>query len=135
MKKNIDVKNLVNNAKILGLSIASVLVMAACKTYITTVVAVYDNNKILVKDESNDERLIDCSKKTNNNQQLLQDIPYFVAGDQLQIKQKNPFYNYNYDGRRVFGDDSNIKYNTDTIQIRKDREIIANVKAKSQQTR
>ena len=135
MKKNIDVKNLVNNAKILGLSIASVLVMAACKTYITTVVAVYDNNKILVKDESNDERLIDCSKKTNNNQQLLQDIPYFVAGDQLQIKQKNPFYNYNYDGRRVFGDDSNIKYNADTIQIRKDREIIANVKAKSQQTR
>ena len=87
------------------------LTMGACKTYMTTVVAVYDNNKILVKDEANDERLIDCSKKGGKNQQVSQDLPYFANGDQLKIKQRNPLKNYNYDGRRVFGDDSNLEYN------------------------
>ena len=122
------------NLKIMFLIPLTAMTMAACKTYINTVVAVYDKNKILVKDENNDERLIDCSKKTTKNQQLLQDIPYFMPGDQIKVKQRNMFDNYNYDGRRVFGDDSNVKYNADTIQIRKDREIIYNVKQNSTKT-
>ena len=133
--KKLNLRMFINNAKILGLALATAFTMDACKTYTTTVLAVYDNNKILVKDDANDERLIDCSKKGSNNQQLLQDIPYFMKGDQIQINQKNPFNKYNYDGRRVFGDDSNVKYNKDSIQIRKDREIIYKVKTNSTKTR
>ena len=135
MKNNMDVKSLINNAKVLGLAVISVFVMGACKTYMTTVVAVYDNNKILVKDGNNNELLIDCSKKGSNNQQLIQDIPYFAPKDEIGLTQKNPLKNYNYDGRRVFGDDSNVKYNKDSIQIRKDREIIYKVKTNSTKTR
>ena len=129
------IRNLINNVKILGVAVATVFTMGACKTYQTTVVAVYDNNKILVKDGNNNELLIDCSKKGSNNQQLIQDIPYFAPKDEIGLTQKNPLKNYNYDGRRVFGDDSNVKYNKDSIQIRKDREIIQKVKTNSTQTR
>ena len=128
-------RNLINNLKVLGVAVSSVFVMGACKTYMTTVVAVYDDNKILVKDGNNNELLIDCSKKGNDNQQLKQDIPYFAPKDEIGLTQKNPLKNYNYDGRRVFGDDSNVKYNKDSIQIRKDREIIQKVKTNSTQTR
>ena len=129
------IRNLINNVKILGVAVATVFTMGACKTYQTTVVAVYDNNKILVKDGNNNELLIDCSKKGSNNQQLIQDIPYFAPKDEIGLTQKNPLKNYNYDGRRVFGDDSNVKYNKDSIQIRKDREIIYKVKTNSTKTR
>ena len=127
------VNNFIRKAKLLYLAVSSAFVMGACKAYLVTVEAIYENNKILVKDEANDERLIDCSKKTDNNKNLLQDIPYFKKGDQVKLKKKNVFSDYNYDGRRVFGDDSSVKYNTDTIQIRKDREVIANVKARNAQ--
>ena len=135
MKNNIDFKSLINNAKILGVTVLAAWTMGACKTYMTTAVAVYDDNKILVKDGNNNELLIDCSKKGNDNQQLKQDIPYFAPKDEIGLTQKNPLKNYNYDGRRVFGDDSNVKYNKDSIQIRKDREIIYKVKTNSTQTR
>ena len=133
--KKLNLRMFINNAKILGLALATAFTMDACKTYQTTVVAVYDNNKILVKDGNNNELLIDCSKKGSNNQQLIQDIPYFAPKDEVGLTQKNPLKNYNYDGRRVFGDDSNVKYNKDSIQIRKDREIIQKVKTNSTQTR
>ncbi|MBR0212526.1 MAG: hypothetical protein IJQ55_02870 [Alphaproteobacteria bacterium] len=133
--KKLNLRMFINNAKILGLALATAFTMGACKTYMTTVVAVYDNNKILVKDGNNNELLIDCSKKGSNNQQLIQDIPYFAPKDEVGLTQKNPLKNYNYDGRRVFGDDSNVKYNKDSIQIRKDREIIQKVKTNSTQTR
>ena len=132
---NLYLRNLINNLKVLGVAVSSVFVMGACKTYMATVVAVYDNNKILVKDGNNNELLIDCSKKGSNNQQLIQDIPYFAPKDEIGLTQKNPLKAYNYDGRRVFGDDSNVKYNKDSIQIRKDREIIYKVKTNSTQTR
>ena len=133
--KKLNLRMFINNAKILGLALATAFTMDACKTYQTTVVAVYDNNKILVKDGNNNELLIDCSKKGSNNQQLIQDIPYFAPKDEVGLTQKNPLKNYNYDGRRVFGDDSNVKYNKDSIQIRKDREIIQKVKTNRTQTR
>ena len=133
--KKLNLRMFINNTKILGLALATAFTMDACKTYMTTVVAVYDNNKILVKDGNNNELLIDCSKKGSNNQQLIQDIPYFAPKDEIGLTQKNPLKNYNYEGRRVFGDDSNVKYNKDSIQIRKDREIIQKVKTNSTQTR
>ena len=64
---NLYLRNLINNLKILGVAVSSVFVMGACKTYTNTVVAVYDNEKILVKNKAEKGvqdvyRLIDWSE-------------------------------------------------------------------------
>ena len=105
------------------------ITMGACKTYINTVTNVFDGKKILMENAEGEERLIDCSKKTAQTDQLLKDIPYFRKGDQIKLKQTKVFGN-NYDGRRVFTtEDYKVVYPLDTIQIRKDQEIIAKEKA------
>ena len=108
---------------------AMALTMGACKTYINTVTNVFDGKKILMENAEGEERMIDCSKKTAQTDQLLKDIPYFRKGDQIKLKQTKVFGN-NYDGRRVFTtEDYKVVYPLDTIQIRKDQEIIAKEKA------
>lgn len=108
---------------------AMALTMGACKTYINTVTNVFDGKKILMENAEGEERMIDCSKKTAQTDQLLKDIPYFRKGDQIKLKQAKVFGN-NYDGRRVFTtEDYKVVYPLDTIQIRKDQEIIAKEKA------
>ncbi|MCQ2568656.1 MAG: hypothetical protein MJ163_03620 [Alphaproteobacteria bacterium] len=108
---------------------AMALTMGACKTYINTVTNVFDGKKILMENAEGEERMIDCSKKTAQTEQLLKDIPYFRKGDQIKLKQAKVFGN-NYDGRRVFTtEDYKVVYPLDTIQIRKDQEIIAKEKA------
>ena len=105
--------------------------MGACRTvyYPNTVSAVYDNKKIIVKNDANEERMIDCSKKTKENAQLSQDLPYFKEGDQVQLKPIRASQD-NYVGHRVFSiADYELVYPLDTIQIRKDMEIIAKQKA------
>ena len=105
------------------------ITMGACKTYINTVTNVFDGKKILVENADGEERLIDCSKKTSQTEQLLKDIPYFKKGDQIKLKQAK-LGHVNYDGRRVFTtEDYKVIYPLDTIQIRKDQEIIAKEKA------
>ena len=104
------------------------LTMEACRTYTNTVVDVFDNKKILVENAEGEERLIDCSKKNKQTEQLLKDIPYFHFGDQIKFKQAK-IGRDNYDGRRVFTtEDYKVIYPRDTIQIRKDQEIIAKEK-------
>ncbi len=108
---------------------AMALTMGACKTYLNTVTNVFDGKKILMENAEGEERMIDCSKKTAQTDQLLKDIPYFRKGDQIKLKQTKVFGN-NYDGRRVFTtEDYKVIYPLDTIQIRKDQEIIAKEKA------
>ena len=108
---------------------AMALTMGACKTYLNTVTNVFDGKKILMENAEGEERMIDCSKKTQQTEQLLKDIPYFRKGDQIKLKQAKVFGN-NYDGRRVFTtEDYKVVYPLDTIQIRKDQEIIAKEKA------
>ena len=108
---------------------AMALTMGACKTYINTVTNVFDGKKILMENAEGEERMIDCSKKTAQTEQLLKDIPYFRKGDQIKLKQAKVFGN-SYDGRRVFTtEDYKVIYPQDTIQIRKDQEIIAKEKA------
>lgn len=106
------------------------LTMGACKTYTNTVMDIFDNKKILVENAEGEERMIDCSKKTSQTEQLLKDIPYFEKGDQIKLRQAK-LGRVNYDGRRVFTtEDYKVIYPRDTIQIRKDQEIIAREKAK-----
>ena len=108
---------------------AMALTMGACKTYLNTVTNVFDGKKILMENAEGDERMIDCSKKTAQTEQLLKDIPYFRKGDQIKLKQTKVFGN-NYEGHRVFTtEDYKVIYPQDTIQIRKDQEIIAKEKA------
>ena len=105
------------------------VVVSGCKSYVNTVSDVYDGKKILVVNNEGEERLIDCSKKNSKNEQLLKDIPYFKAGDQIELKQAK-LLGDNYAGRRVFTtEDYKVVYPADTIQIRKDREIIQKEKA------
>ena len=107
------------------------LTMGACKTYLNTVTNVFDGTKILMENAEGEERMIDCSKKTAQTEQLLKDIPYFRQGDQIKLKQAKVFGN-NYEGRRVFTtEDYKVIYPLDTIQIRKDQEIIAKVKQRN----
>lgn len=106
-----------------------VLTMGACKTYLNTVTNVFDGKKILMENAEGEERMIDCSKKTSQTDQLLKDIPYFEIGDQIKLRQIRAF-GANYDGHRVFTtEDYKVIYPRDTIQIRKDQEIIAKEKA------
>lgn len=105
------------------------LTMGACKTYLNTVTDVFDGKKILMENAEGEERMIDCSKKTSQTEQLLKDIPYFQAGDQIKLKQTKMF-GAKYEGHRVFNtEDYKVVYPLDTIQIRKDQEIIAKEKA------
>ena len=106
------------------------LTMGACRTvyYPNTVTAVYDNNKLLVKNEANEERLVDCSNKTKETAQLMQDLPYFKEGDQIKLKPIQKSQD-DYKGHRVFSTkDYEVLYLLDTIQIRKDMEFIAKQK-------
>lgn len=106
-----------------------VLTMGACRTYLNTVTNVFDGKKILLENAEGEERMIDCSKKTSQTDQLLKDIPYFEIGDQIKLRQIRAF-GANYDGHRVFTtEDYKVIYPRDTIQIRKDQEIIAKEKA------
>ena len=127
--KNIDFKVFINNLKLLGLGITTVFVMDACKTYVNTVTGVYDKKKILIENTEGEERLIDCSKKTKQTEQLLKDIPYFEIGDAVKVKQS---LGKNYKNHWVLTTkDCEVLYQADTIQKRKDQEYIAKVKEKA----
>ena len=104
--------------------------MGACRaTYQNTVKAVYSDKKILVENTSGEERLIDCSKKTKESAQLWKDMPYFKEGDTIQLKPVRALRD-NYNGRRVFSTlDYQVLYPQDTMQIRRDIELIAKEKA------
>ena len=127
--KNMYVNNLINNTKVFGLAMFTVFIMDSCKTYINTVTGVFDGRKILLENAEGEERMIDCSKKTPQTDQLLKDIPYFEIGDQIKLRQKK-VSSASYDGHRVFTtEDYKVIYPHDTIQIRKDQEVIAKEKS------
>lgn len=127
--KNIDFKIFINNLKLLGLGITTVFIMDACKTYVNTVTGVYDKKKILIENTEGEERLIDCSKKTKQTEQLLKDIPYFEIGDKIELKQS---VGKKYANHWVLTTkDCKVLYQIDTIQKRKDQEYIAKVKEKA----
>nr|MBQ0091193.1 hypothetical protein [Candidatus Enterousia merdequi] len=101
------------------------LTMNACKPvfYANTFVSTHDK-KVLVKDDTNEERLVDCTKGAQNAKQLISDLPYFKEGDPIKLQTVQ-----RYEGFRVFKiDETVLEYNHDTIQIRKDREIIEKYK-------
>lgn len=108
--------------KILALTPLFALTMNACKAtfYANTFVTTH-SNKVLLKDSSTDEeRLIDCTKGGQDTKQLLSDLPYFKEGDPVKIQTVQ-----RYDGFRVFKiEETVMEYNHDTIQIRKDKEVI-----------
>lgn len=103
--------------------------MTACKTY-TNIVVMVKGNKVLMKDsETNEERLVDCSKKSAKYPDLSKDLPYFHEGDEVKF---TPGKGYTYEGFRAYDlTDSKFKYNKDSIQIRKDMEKIEKFKADS----
>ena len=102
------------------------LTMAACKAYENTVVMVNKNKVLMVDKKTSEERLLDCSKKTADMPNLISDLPYFREGDVVKFK---PGKSYTYDGFRAFKiEDSQFEYNKDTIQIRKDKELIEKFK-------
>ena len=127
-----ELKNLVNvkNAKVFFIVAVSALAVS-CKTAYMNTFAKTDNKKMLVKDNaSSEERLIDYSKSTNETKQILSDLPYFQEGDPIKVTPVKK----RYDGYRVFdAAEATIEYNHDTIQIRKDRKVIEEWKAKQQQ--
>ncbi len=133
MKTNTNLKNFVNmgNFKVLAVALFTGLTLNACRAYKNSVVMV-KNNKVLMKDDSsNEERLIDCTKKNSKYPKLLEDLPYFHEGDPIDFK---PAKGYTYDGFRAYYiDGSTFKYNPDTIQIRKDREKIEQFKVEANQ--
>lgn len=117
-------KNLVNvkNAKVFVVIALAGLTLSACKVSYMNSFVKTDNKKMLLKDaETGEERLIDYSKTTNETKQLLSDLPYFKEGDPIKVTP-----NKRYDGYRVFNAaEAEIEYNHDTIQIRKDKAVIA----------
>ena len=119
-------KNLVNikDVKVLVVAVVSSLSLSACKVYYeNTFVSTKDNKMLVTDNETGEERLIDCAK-SKDSKQLLSDLPYFKAGDPVKVR---PAKRYN--GFRVFsGTEAAVKYNADTIQIRKDKEVIQNWK-------
>ena len=131
MKKNFDLKTL-SYLKTVPVALLIALAISACQTLHKNTVVMVKNNKVLIKDaETNDERLIDCTKKSNKHPNLQADLPYFHKEDPVEFK---PAKGYTYDGfRAYFIDGSEFKYNPDTIQIRKDREKIAAFKADTTQ--
>ena len=113
---NLYLRNLINNLKILGVAVSSVFVMGACKTYTNTVVAVYDNEKILVKNKTekgtqNVYRLIDWSE---GKEEVKETIPFLLPGDPVTMQKKaslDPKVSmkpYDYEHTRVF-DANNTK--------------------------
>lgn len=122
MKTHINYKTLVL-IPMIGLTLNS------CKTFYANTFVSTKNNKVLVKDdETSEERLVDCSKKSSDYKQLLSDLPYFKEGDPVKLQTKQ-----RYDGFRVFQiEESKLKYNKDSIQIRKDREKILEYKNQNQ---
>ena len=133
MKTNTDLKNFVNmgNFKVLVIALFAGLTLGACKTYKNSVVMV-KNNKVLMKDDSsNEERLVDCTKKNSKYPKLLEDLPYFHEGDPIDFR---PAKGYTYDGFRAYPiEGSTFNYNLDTVQVRKDREKIEQFKAEANQ--
>ncbi|MBR3510826.1 MAG: hypothetical protein IKN73_02085 [Alphaproteobacteria bacterium] len=115
--------------KVLLLTPFIALVMNACKAYENTVIMV-SHNKVLLKDNStNEERLLDCSKKSAKYPNLISDLPYFKEGDAVKFK---PGKKYTYEGFRAYSiQDSELQYNPDSIQIRKDKKLIDAFKAKA----
>lgn len=78
---------------------------------------------------TNEERLVDCSKKSAKHPDLSKDLPYFHEGDEVKF---TPGKGYTYKGFRAYNlTDSKLKYNRDSIQIRKDKEKIEKFKADS----
>ncbi len=127
MKKNFDIKTLFS-LKTLPVALLFALTMSACQTLHKNTVVMVKGNKVLIKDnETNDERLIDCTKKSSKHPNLQADLPYFHKEDPVEFK---PAKGYTYEGFRAYPlEGSELKYNEDTIQIRKDREKIAAFKA------
>jgi len=121
MKTNMYVNNLINNAKLLGLGLVSVLVMGACKTYNHTVVGTCGGNQIMTTNDADEKYLIKCSKNgTAQNDRLIKDITYFLPGDKIKVQAKKPFLNY--DGHRIIDTkDYSVKWDKDTMNIRKER--------------
>ena len=131
MKKNNELKLLCSvftKIKDVNMVLLIALIMTGCETLRNNVVVMVKNNEVLVKDaSSNEERLIDCTKKDQNHPKLQEDLPYFHEGDTVKFK---PAKGYTYDGFRAYPiTGSKLEYNPDTIQIRKDRERIKQFKA------
>ena len=107
--------------KILILAPLCALTMNACKTFYANTFVATHSKKVLLKDASTEEeRLIDCTKSNQDTKQLLSDLPYFKEGDPVKVQTVQ-----RYDGFRVFKiDETILEYNHDTIQIRKDKEVI-----------
>ena len=108
--------------KILFVAPLVALTMSACKTFYANTFVTTHSKKVLLKDSSTEEeRLIDCTKGNSQDvKQLISDLPYFKEGDPIKVKTTQ-----RYDGFRVFKiDEAVLKYNHDTIQIRKDKEVI-----------
>ena len=96
----------------------------ACRTTnANTFVQTYEKSKVLLKDAvSGEERMIDCAPDSR----IVSDLPYFKEGDPVTVNA------INYDKHRFFTVGKTIlTYNPDSIQIRKDQEMINKVKQKS----
>ena len=114
--KNLNFRMFVNNAKILFVTVVTTFTMGACKTYTNTVVAVYDNEKILVKNKAEKNaqdiyRLIDWSE---GKEEVKETIPFLLPGDPVTMQKKaslDPKVSmkpYDYEHTRVF-DANNTK--------------------------
>ena len=119
-----NLKNLVNvkNAKTFAVAVLSFLTLAANAEKRVNLFVKSEGKAILVKDaETNEERLI----QNVNSKKLVEDLPYFQAGDTITI---NP--TKKYEDHRVFNYKwSNFKYNKKLIVIRKETKVVDDWKA------
>ena len=120
------VESVIYELKTLGVSFLVGMTVSSCKTYVNHVSMVHNNKVLMVDAQTNEERLVDCSKKDANAPNLQADLPYFKAGDELKFK---PAKGYTYEGFRAYDiQGSKLDYNKDSVQIRKDREKISEFK-------
>lgn len=108
---NLYLRNLVNNLKILYIAVVTGVTVNACTTYTNTVVAVYDNEKVLLKDKTPKDqknvvyRLMDCSEC---KEKIKEKIPYLRENDPLTMQKSaslDPEVSmkpYDYEHTRVF---------------------------------
>lgn len=128
-KKEKNMKQIKAQYKVLFLVPFVAVVMNACKAKEFVVQEVINNKVFLTEGESVDEIMVDCSKKNSKTPNIQKDFEYFHKGDPFKFK---PGKGYNFKGHKVFYGQTPgtyIWYNQDSIQIRKDIELMQRVKA------
>lgn len=120
------------NYKIVTLVPLFGLMMNSCnpwQKHTNVVKAIEYNTRVLIEDvKTGEERLVECVDCASNTIRLRRDLPYFHVGDTVEFSSS-----YAYKDFHVFEMQyCDMKYNKDSIQARKEREKIAQIKKHQQ---